>query len=226
MCTGAPAGDGRRGVMMRIHALSAARQCLALLLFCASAVTGAQERSVAADAAAASTDAPAASAGVGVLALLTGAAMLLGALSGHREILQPLAGWRGATQQVEHRELAFEPIQSVADLDARLQGARGRPVLLDFWAEWCVSCKEMDQFTFSDARVQARLMDTLLLRADVTANNAEQRALLQRFKLFGPPGIVFFDRAGKEVDFRVIGFQSPEQFLASLDRAGMFQQPQ
>lgn len=164
--------------------------------------------------------------GVGVLALLTGAAMLLGALSGHREILQPLAGWRGAAQQVEQRALAFQPIRSVADLEARLQDARGRPVMLDFWAEWCVSCKEMDQFTFSDARVQARLKETLLLRADVTANNVEHRALLQRFKLFGPPGIVFFDRAGREVDFRVIGFQSPERFLASLERAGALQPPQ
>jgi thiol:disulfide interchange protein DsbD len=77
----------------------------------------------------------------------------------------------------------------------------------------------MDQFTFSDARVQARLRDTLVLRADVTANNTDDQALLRRFNLFGPPGIVFFDRAGREVAFRVIGFQSPEQFLASLDRA-------
>ncbi|MEO7244554.1 MAG: thioredoxin fold domain-containing protein, partial [Rubrivivax sp.] len=94
---------------------------------------------------------------------------------------------------------------------------------LDFWAEWCVSCKEMDQFTFSDARVQARLKDTLVLRADVTANNADDQALLRRFNLFGPPGIVFFDRAGRELAFRVIGFQPPEQFLASLDRADALQ---
>ena len=121
---------------------------------------------------------------------------------------------------------SFQPVSSVADLDARLSLARGRPVMLDFWAEWCVSCKEMDQFTFSDARVQARLKDALLLRADVTANNADHHALLERFKLFGPPGIVFFDRAGQEVAFRVIGFQPPEQFLASLDRGGVFPQPQ
>lgn len=156
--------------------------------------------------------------GVGVLSLLVGAAMLLGALSGHREILQPLAGLRGG-ERTERRELAFQPVTSVADLDARLRAARGRPVMLDFWAEWCVSCKEMDQFTFSDTRVQSRLKESLLLRADVTANNADDQALLRRFGLFGPPGIVFFDRGGREVAFRVIGFQSPEQFLASLDRA-------
>ncbi|MFZ2649670.1 MAG: protein-disulfide reductase DsbD [Burkholderiaceae bacterium] len=163
--------------------------------------------------------------GVGVLALLVGAAMLLGALSGHREILQPLAGLRGA-ERAEKRDLVFQPISSVADLEARLQGARGRAVLLDFWAEWCVSCKEMDHFTFGDARVQARLQEVLLLRADVTANNAQHRALLERFKLFGPPGIVFFDRSGQELAYRVIGYQAPDQFLASLERAGALQQPQ
>ncbi|AOW13364.1 thiol:disulfide interchange protein [Hydrogenophaga crassostreae] len=155
--------------------------------------------------------------GIGVLALLMGAAMLLGALSGHREILQPLAGLRG-TERVETRELKFDRVLSVADLDARLQNARGRTVMLDFWAEWCVSCKEMDQFTFSDPRVQARLKDTLVLRADVTANNAEDQALLRRFSLFGPPGIIFFDRDGQEQTIRVIGYEPPEQFLRSLDR--------
>lgn len=160
--------------------------------------------------------------GIGVLALLVGAAMLLGALSGHREILQPLAGLRGV-ERAEARELPFERVLTVADLDARLQAARGRPVMLDFWAAWCASCKELDQFTFSDPRVQARLKNTLILRADVTANNADDQALLRRFSLFGPPGIIFFDRAGKEVGFRVIGFQPPEQFLLSLDHAGTAQ---
>ncbi|MDZ7855765.1 protein-disulfide reductase DsbD [Sphaerotilus sp.] len=157
--------------------------------------------------------------GLGVLALLTGAALLAGALSGHRDILQPLAGLRAEARSGAARELPFQTVRSVPDLDSRLQAARGRPVMLDFWAEWCVSCKEMDRFTFSDARVQARLKDTLLLRADVTANSADDQAMLRRFDLFGPPGIVFFDRAGREVALRVIGFQPPEQFLASLDRA-------
>jgi thiol:disulfide interchange protein DsbD len=157
--------------------------------------------------------------GVGVLSLLFGVAMLVGALSGHREILQPLAGLGGARQAVEQRELVFQRVDSVAELQSRLAAAKGQPVMLDFWAEWCVSCKEMDQFTFSDPRVQARLKDTLLLRADVTANNADDRELLAHFKLFGPPGIVFFDRSGQEQAFRVIGYQPADRFLASLDRA-------
>ncbi len=155
--------------------------------------------------------------GIGVLALLLGAAQMVGALSGHREILQPLAGFGGGAR-AERAELAFQPVNSVAELESRIQAAQGRPVMLDFWAEWCVSCKEMDQFTFGDARVQARLKDTLLLRADVTANSVEHRALLARFGLFGPPGIVFFDPAGQELAFRVIGYQPPDKFLASLDR--------
>ena len=97
--------------------------------------------------------------------------------------------------------------------------------MLDFWAEWCVSCKEMDHFTFSDPRVQDRLKDAVLLRADVTANTADHHTLLGRFKLFGPPGIVFFDKTGKETGFRVIGYQPTEQFLASLERAGTFEPP-
>ncbi len=163
--------------------------------------------------------------GVGVVSLLLGAAMLVGALSGHRELLQPLAGL-GGTPRAAAQELAFQRVHSVAELESRLLAARGRTVMLDFWAEWCVSCKEMDAFTFSDARVQARLKDSLLLRADVTANNADDQALLARFKLFGPPGIVFFDRAGREQAFRVIGYQPADRFLSSLDRAWPSGSPQ
>ena len=92
--------------------------------------------------------------------------------------------------------------------------------MLDFYADWCVSCKEMERFTFSDPRVQARLAGMTLLRADVTANNAEDKVLLKRYRLFGPPGIVFFDASGREIEgLRVIGYQSPDKFIQSLDLA-------
>jgi thiol:disulfide interchange protein DsbD len=105
------------------------------------------------------------------------------------------------------------------DLDARVK-TTGKAVMLDFYADWCVSCKEMERFTFSDPRVQARLGQMELLRADVTANNAEDKALLQRYRLFGPPGIVFFDATGREIEgVRVIGYQPPERFIKSLDLA-------
>jgi thiol:disulfide interchange protein DsbD len=94
--------------------------------------------------------------------------------------------------------------------------------MLDFYADWCVSCKEMERFTFGDATVQAKLKNTVLLQADVTANSADDKALLQRFQLFGPPATLFFDQQGKEQGaFRVTGYQDAPQFLQSLKSAGL-----
>jgi len=90
-------------------------------------------------------------------------------------------------------------------------------VMLDFYADWCVSCKEMEHFTFSDPRVKRELDSMLLLQVDVTANTAEHKALLKRFSLFGPPGIIFFDAQGSEVKgLRVIGYQNADRFLKTL----------
>ncbi|HUK04021.1 MAG TPA: protein-disulfide reductase DsbD [Burkholderiales bacterium] len=114
---------------------------------------------------------------------------------------------------------AFVRVGSVADLEQKLQSP-GRPVMLDFYADWCVSCKEMEAFTFSEAQVKPRLDRMLLLQADVTGNTDEHKALLKRFHLFGPPGIIFFDAQGRELEgLRVIGFQSAERFLKTLDLA-------
>jgi thiol:disulfide interchange protein DsbD len=91
--------------------------------------------------------------------------------------------------------------------------------MLDFFAEWCVSCKEMERYTFSDAKVRQRLAEVVKIQADVTANTPEHQALLQRFRLFGPPGIIFFDRQGREMpDLRVIGFQRAARFSGVLDQ--------
>ncbi|MDO8414184.1 MAG: protein-disulfide reductase DsbD [Gallionellaceae bacterium] len=157
--------------------------------------------------------------GIGILALLLGSAYLIGALSGARDILQPLAGL-GNTQAAAPASLQFTRIKNVAELDARLAQAHGKTVMLDFYADWCVSCKEMERYSFSDAQVQAQLKNTVLLQADVTANNDEDKALVQRFELFGPPAILFFDAQGHEQkDYRVTGYQNPTQFLQSLKNA-------
>ena len=154
--------------------------------------------------------------GVGLLMLLTGAAMLAGALSGATDPLRPLAALGSGNASAETRSLPFERIRSLAELDARIKTA-GKPVMLDFYADWCVSCKEMERFTFSDPRVQQRLSGWLLLQADVTANSDNDKALLARFGLFGPPGILFFNNKGEELpDVRVIGYQRAEDFLATL----------
>ncbi len=115
--------------------------------------------------------------------------------------------------------LKFERVNSVAELNEKLR-APGRPVLLDFYAEWCVSCKEMEAFTFTDEAVKAKMKGMLLLQADVTANTEEHKELLKRFSLFGPPGIIFFDARGAEIrGLRVIGYQKADKFLSMLDRA-------
>jgi thiol:disulfide interchange protein DsbD len=160
----------------------------------------------------------------GVAALAWGVMMLGGAASGGRDPLQPLAHLVGSAQAgpaAAASGVDFRPVRSVAELDALVREA-GRPVMLDFYADWCVSCKEMERFTFSDPAIQARLSRALLLKADVTANNDDDRALLKRFQLFGPPGTIFFDAQGRELaDPRVIGFQNAERFARSLDAAGL-----
>jgi len=162
--------------------------------------------------------------GVGILALIAGLAYLVGALSGGRDILQPLSGLRVTDPGSVPSETPFARVASGAELDDRIRAAAGRTVMLDFYADWCVSCKEMERYTFSDERVRARFREMALLQADVTANNAEHAALLKRFRLFGPPGIVFFDREGREIQgLRVIGFQPAERFVAVLDQALGFQ---
>jgi len=159
--------------------------------------------------------------GLGILALLLGVAYLIGALSGARDILRPLGNLGRATAEASH-SLVFERVKSNAELDARIAQAAGKTVMLDFYADWCVSCKEMERFTFSDAGVQAKLKDTLLLQADVTANDADDKALLQRFHLFGPPATLFFDKQGKEMaDSRVVGYQDARQFTGSLIAIGL-----
>ena len=158
-----------------------------------------------------------------LLAVTYGLLQLVGAASGGTDALKPLAGLlraeAGALPRSDAQGLSFKRVANVAELDAELSQA-GRPVMLDFYADWCVSCKEMERFTFSDPAIRERLAGVLLLKADVTANSAADRELLKRFMLFGPPGIIFFDAAGKEVSgARVIGFQDAERFQSSLTSA-------
>jgi thiol:disulfide interchange protein DsbD len=165
--------------------------------------------------------------GIGLIALLLGVAYLIGALSGARDLLRPL-GNIGRAEVQAPATLQFSRVSDVAELDRRIAQARGQAngrgqmVMLDFYAEWCVSCKEMERFTFADAAVQARLEPVLLLQADVTANSEADQALLRRYGLYGPPAILFFDAQGRELgDFRVTGYQDAARFLKSLQAAGI-----
>jgi thiol:disulfide interchange protein DsbD len=162
--------------------------------------------------------------GIALMLLITGLAMLVGALSNAKSPLQPLSGLLAtgsAAQQLQHSSLDFKRIKNLTELDTALQSAKGKPVMLDFYADWCVSCKELDQFTFSDPRVQTALKDTLLLQVDVTANSEDDKALLQKFNLFGPPGILFFNsKAQLETSLKVIGYQNADDFLQTLNQRG------
>ena len=163
--------------------------------------------------------------GLGVALLIGGLALIVGMLAGSRDVLQPLdvfkGGAGGTAMAAETKGLTFEKVKDVAELDARLAAAKtdGRAVMLDFYADWCVSCKEMERFTFSDPRVQTRLADVVLLKADVTANTDADKALLKRFGLFGPPGLIFWNASGEQSDYKVIGFERTDKFLASVDAA-------
>ncbi|MBV8379674.1 MAG: protein-disulfide reductase DsbD, partial [Paucibacter sp.] len=137
-----------------------------------------------------------------VMALVWGGAQLIGAAQGGTDVLKPLGSFAasGAEAKADRSgEVRFETVHSVTELDAKLAAA-GRPVMLDFYADWCVSCKEMDRSTFNDPSIRARLSKALLLRADVTKNSPDDKALLKRFQLFGPPGTIFFDAQGHEHD--------------------------
>jgi thiol:disulfide interchange protein DsbD len=153
---------------------------------------------------------------LGAACAVLGAVQLVGLASGARDPLAPLARFAGGAPV---QQLAFTRIKTVEQLDQALAATNGKTAMLDFYADWCVSCKEMEKLTFVDPAVKARLANTVLLQVDVTANDAADRAMLKRFGLFGPPGIILFDRAGREIpDGRVIGYQDSAKFLASLGK--------
>jgi thiol:disulfide interchange protein DsbD len=152
--------------------------------------------------------------GLGVLLVLAGTVQLAGLASGGRDPLTPLAHLRNSGGEPH-----FQAVRSSAELDQVLKSAGDKVVMLDFYADWCVSCKEMEKLTFTNASVRGELDKMLLLRIDVTANNADDRAMLKRFGLFGPPGILFFGKDGQELrQARVIGYQSASEFQSSLSK--------
>ncbi len=168
--------------------------------------------------------------GLGMISLLTGVALLIGVFSGSRDILQPLSKLTIASSTPldsaaelkpdggRAGHLPFRKVKSVAELDQQILQSKDKYIMLEFSADWCISCKEMERFTFTDAKVQSRLKDVVLLQADVTAGTPEDSALLKRFKLFGPPGILFLDREGREIPgVRLIGYQNADNFLAVLN---------
>ncbi len=162
--------------------------------------------------------------GFGLLAILYGLLLFLGSLSGGTNPLKPLASvsFVGGTMAVEEKRLEFERIKTVADLDREIAAAAaaGKTAMLDFYADWCVSCIEMEEYTFTDAGVQAALADTVVLQADVTANDDQDQELLQRFGVFGPPTIIFFGTDGQQRHgYEVVGFMEATEFADHVNQA-------
>ena len=163
--------------------------------------------------------------GVGLLAVIYGAVLLVGSLAGSNSMLRPLAALNtGVSSQLaaEHQGLDFQRIKTTADLDAALASAAasGKSAMLDFYADWCVSCIEMEEYTFTDSGVQSALANTVLLQADVTANDEADQALLKRFGVFGPPTIIFFGNDGQQRNgYEVVGYMKAEEFASHVLKA-------
>ncbi|RKF35714.1 protein-disulfide reductase DsbD [Paraburkholderia fungorum] len=154
---------------------------------------------------------------LGVLLVAAGIAELLGIASGNYDLLQPLRGVSAASSATKEASAQFEPVRSVAELDQALESARGQPVMVDFYADWCITCKELERFTFSDPRVLHEFAHWKLLRIDVTGNTAGDGAMLRRYRLFGPPALIFYDRNGhQQVDAQLVGFVNADAFLVHL----------
>jgi len=162
--------------------------------------------------------------GFGLLAIIYGAVLLVGSLAGSNSMLRPLAALNtgSGAQVAEHRGLEFNRIKTTGDLEAAIAAAsaQGKSAMLDFYADWCVSCIEMEEYTFTDSGVQNALSNTVLLQADVTVNDDEDQALLKRFGVFGPPTIIFFGADGMQRNgYEVVGYMKAKDFAEHVRMA-------
>jgi len=162
---------------------------------------------------------------IAVCVMVVGVMELLGAAMGSKDVLRPLEALANnrsgnnvaMTSTTDNSHLQFERISTLAQLQQKLQNTK-QIVMLDFYADWCTSCIEMEKFTFSDSKVKERLKNVKLLQVDVTKNTEAHQALMKAHKVFGPPALIAFDINGKELSAsRVIGYSPAEKFTAHLD---------
>jgi thiol:disulfide interchange protein DsbD len=156
--------------------------------------------------------------GISLIMAFYGALLIIGASLGGNSVFQPLKGVISCSEEMSE-EFEFDQISHLEELKEALNDSKGELVMLDFYADWCISCKELEVYTFADQRVQTALEDMVTLQADVTANTEQDKALLKQFKLYGPPAILFFNQQGEELtQFRIVGFKTADQFLAHLEK--------
>lgn len=155
--------------------------------------------------------------GLGVVLLIYGVLLLVGVAAGGRDPWQPLRDVSFTASAHKAPETIFRPVKTVADVEQALQEASNRPVMLDFYADWCVSCKELERFTFSDPAVRTILASMVALQADVTAHDDDDQALLKHFGIVGPPALLFFSADGRERrEQRVVGFVDAVELRSHL----------
>ena len=158
-----------------------------------------------------------------IIIFMFGASLFVGGISGATDPLNPLSEFKAKTQVISTqnslKEESFKKIKSIKELDDILAKSKGKKVMIDFYADWCVSCKELAHNTFSDPRVKAEMSRFVLIQADVTANGEDEKALSKRYGVFGPPAVLFFDESGKLLKSKtIIGYQEPEAFLKHLNK--------
>jgi thiol:disulfide interchange protein DsbD len=155
----------------------------------------------------------------GALLLTVGLAEVIGGLMGNTDPLEPIRPLAASSAPATRPGLRFERVATLAELD-RVLAEPGKPVMLDFYADWCVSCIEMERFTFNDPTVMTRLSGARLIQVDVTRNSIEDRAIMRRYAVFGPPAMFFFDGSGREIrEARLVGFLPADRFDTHLRRA-------
>lgn len=157
--------------------------------------------------------------GLGLVLFIYGAMLLIGAAAGNKDMFQPLKGIGGGQVAQAAAHLEFKQIKGLDELQQQLDlaKAQGKPVMLDFYADWCISCKEMEKLTFTDSAVQSGLANMVLLQADVTPNDAKDKELYQHFGIIGPPAIIFYNSDGSEQrNLRVVGYMPASEFAAQI----------
>jgi len=154
---------------------------------------------------------------IAITSLLYGGMLFVGAVSGKGYLTNPLEGFVGS-KGVKEEKIIFTKIKSLKELNDILKITE-KPIMLDFWAKWCVSCKELDLITFKDKEVIKELKKYKLLKIDMTNNTKEDQELLKRFELVGPPGLIFFDKNGKELkNKKIVGYKNPKEFIKIIKR--------
>ena len=155
---------------------------------------------------------------ISMVLLILGAVLLVGAISGATNPLKPLDKFTSSKNVINTNELVFQKVKNIAELELAIKNS-DKPIMLDFWASWCVACKELEEITFKDEEVIKKLQGFTLLKADVTVNSDDDKALQKMFGVVGPPALIFWDKDKNEVkSSKIVGYKNPKDFLEIINK--------